>query len=216
MHYGQRLVNKPSFPSPVRAELTGNEAFAAALMQSAGEKPVPCNTRESIMKIAHVIGAGIAGLMLATAPALAEVINFTAELSGDQEVPPADTTGSGMLEATYDTETMEFTWTVNYEGLTGDAVAAHFHGPAAAGENAGPVVPIEGDLASPIEGSAMLTEEQATQLQDGMWYFNIHTAQYPDGEIRGQVMQGDAAAGADAEAPAEEEPPQTLTEDDDN
>ena len=125
--------------------------------------------------------------MLLAAPAYAEMLNMTAELSGTAEVPPNDSGGTGTLEATYDTETMMFTWTVTYEGLTGDATAAHFHGPAAAEATAGPVVPIEGDLASPIEGSATLTEEQATQLQDGMWYFNVHTAEYPDGEIRGQV-----------------------------
>lgn len=129
----------------------------------------------------------VAGLLFATAPAYAEVVNMTAELTGAAEVPANDSSGTGNLEATYDTETMMLTWTVTYEGLTGDATAAHFHGPAAEGENAGPVVPIEGDLASPIEGSATLTEEQATQLQDGMWYFNLHTAQYPDGELRGQV-----------------------------
>ena len=129
-----------------------------------------------------------AGLLFATAAAYAEVINMTAEQTGAAEVPANDSAGKGTLEATYDTETMELTWTVTYEGLTGDATAAHFHGPAAADATAGPVVPIEGDLASPIEGSATLTEEQATQLQDGMWYFNVHTAQYPDGEIRGQVM----------------------------
>ena len=129
-----------------------------------------------------------AGLLFATAAAYAEVINMTAELTGAAEVPANDSAGKGTLEATYDTETMELTWTVTYEGLTGDATAAHFHGPAAADATAGPVVPIEGDLASPIEGSATLTEEQATQLQDGMWYFNVHTALYPDGEIRGQVM----------------------------
>lgn len=125
--------------------------------------------------------------MLLAAPAYAEMLNMTAELTGAAEVPANDSAGTGTLEATYDTETMLFTWTVNYEGLTGDATAAHFHGPAAADATAGPVVPIEGDLASPIEGSATLTEEQATQLQDGMWYFNVHTAEYPDGEIRGQV-----------------------------
>lgn len=125
--------------------------------------------------------------MLLAAPAYAEMLNMTAELSGTAEVPPNESGGTGTLEATYDTETMMFTWTVTYEGLTGDATAAHFHGPAAAEATAGPVIPIEGDLASPIEGSATLTEEQATQLQDGMWYFNVHTAEYPDGEIRGQV-----------------------------
>ena len=137
---------------------------------------------------ASLVAIAAAGLLFA-APARAEMLNMTAELNGASEVPANDSAGTGSLEATYDTDTKMFTWTVTYEGLTGDATAAHFHGPAAPDANAGPVVPIEGDLASPIEGSATLTDEQATQLQDGMWYFNLHTAQYPDGEIRGQVMK---------------------------
>lgn len=140
------------------------------------------------IRIASLVAITAAGLLFA-APAQAEMLNMTAELNGASEVPANDSAGMGTLEATYDTETKMFTWTVTYEGLTGDATAAHFHGPAAPGANAGPVVPIEGDLASPIEGSATLTDDQATQLQDGMWYFNLHTAQYPDGEIRGQVTE---------------------------
>ena len=138
------------------------------------------------IRIASLAAITSAAMLLA-GPALAETLNMTAELTGAAEVPANDSAGTGTLEATYDTETMLFTWTVTYEGLTGDATAAHFHGPAAADANAGPVIPIEGDLASPIEGSATLTEEQASQLQDGLWYFNVHTAEYPDGEIRGQV-----------------------------
>ena len=138
------------------------------------------------IRIASLAAIASAAMLLA-GPAYAETLNMTAELSGGAEVPANDSPGTGTLEATYDTETMLFTWTVTYEGLTGDATAAHFHGPAAADATAGPVIPIEGDLASPIEGSATLTEEQATQLQDGLWYFNVHTAEYPDGEIRGQV-----------------------------
>lgn len=134
------------------------------------------------------LAAIVAGGMLLAAPAYAEVLNFRADLTGANEVPANDSAGAGVLEASYDTETMEFTWMVTYDGLTGDATAAHFHGPAGPDANAGPVVPIEGDLASPIEGSATLTEEQAAQLMDGMWYFNIHTAAHPDGEIRGQLL----------------------------
>jgi hypothetical protein len=140
------------------------------------------------IRIASLVAITAAGLLFA-APAQAEMLNMTAELNGASEVPANDSAGTGTLEATYDTDTKMFTWTVTYEGLTGDATAAHFHGPAAPDANAGPVVPIEGDLASPIEGSATLTDDQATQLQDGMWYFNLHTAQYPDGEIRGQVTK---------------------------
>lgn len=142
------------------------------------------------MKIAPILGAGITAVMLFAAPAYAETTNFTATLAPGADA--TDSTGSGSLEASYDSNTMEFSWTATYEGLTGPATAAHFHGPAAEGENAPPVVPIAGDLASPIEGSATLTEEQATQLLGGMWYLNIHTEQYPDGEIRGQVLSTDA------------------------
>ena len=141
------------------------------------------------IRIASLAAITSAAMLLA-GPAFAETLNMTAELSGAAEVPANDSAGTGTLEATYDTETMLFTWTVTYEGLTGDATAAHFHGPAAADATAGPVIPIEGDLASPIEGSATLTEEQATQLQDGLWYFNVHTEANKGGEIRGQVTKG--------------------------
>ncbi len=33
-----------------------------------------------------------------------------------------------------------------------------------------------------------MTEQQAADLIAGQWYFNIHTAQNPDGELRGQVL----------------------------
>ena len=131
--------------------------------------------------------AATALLAFMAAPAFAEEVKFSADLAASAEVPPNDSAGTGKVDATLDTETKMFTWNITYDGLGGEATAAHFHGPAAEGENAPPVVPIDGALASPISGSATLTDEQITQLQGGMWYFNVHTAQYPDGEIRGQV-----------------------------
>ncbi len=128
---------------------------------------------------------------LIAAPALAETQHFTADLSGKSEVPPNDTAGTGTADITYDTDSKTLQWTVTYEGLTGPATAAHFHGPASPEENAPPVVPVEGDLASPIKGSKDLTADQADNLQKGMWYFNIHTDANPKGEIRGQVVPAD-------------------------
>jgi hypothetical protein len=133
--------------------------------------------------------AGFAVVVAISAPALAETLTFNVALTGAAEVPPNDSPGNGTLEATFDTETMVLTWTIEYSGLTGEATAAHFHGPAAADANAGPVIPIEGGLASPITGNATLDEAQAADLQAGIWYFNIHTAQNPDGELRGQLVQ---------------------------
>jgi hypothetical protein len=131
--------------------------------------------------------------LLSAAPAFADQVKYTADLTASAETPPTDSTGTGTVDATYDTDTKMLTWTITYQGLTGDVTAAHFHGPAAVGEKASPVVPIDAPYTSPISGSATLTDPQAADLQAGMWYFNLHTAKYPDGEVRGQLVQGGAA-----------------------
>ena len=135
-------------------------------------------------------GATFAAAMLLGPAALAESVSFKADLKASNEVPPVESKGSGSLTATYDTASKSLNYTVNYSGLTGDAAAAHFHGPAAAGQNAGVVVPVTGSAASPIKGSATLTDAQAADLMAGRWYFNIHTAANKGGEIRGQVEKG--------------------------
>ena len=113
--------------------------------------------------------------------------DLTAQLAGTSEVPPTTSTGTGTLKATLNEETQVLSWTVTYSDLSGPLTAAHFHGPAMVGENAGAVVPITGDLASPMTGEKTLTAPQMTDLTTGRWYVNLHTAANPDGEIRGQV-----------------------------
>lgn len=131
--------------------------------------------------------AAALALALSAAPALATEMKFQAVLSGQSETPPNDSKGTGTVDASYDTDTKVLMWTITYKDLSGDATAAHFHGPAKAGEKADPVVPIAEPLASPIKGSVTLTDAQLNDLKNGLWYFNIHTAKFPDGEIRGQV-----------------------------
>jgi hypothetical protein len=123
------------------------------------------------------------------APAFAEVQSYTSALKGSTEVPATDSKGTGTVDATYDTSSKEFSWTIAYSDLTGPAVAAHFHGPADATGTAPPVVPLTGSLTSPIKGKATLTDAQASDLAAGRWYFNIHTAAHPSGEIRGQLAK---------------------------
>ncbi len=115
-------------------------------------------------------------------PCAAETVNFKAELSGKNEVPPNATNGKGQITATYDTAAKKLTWNGEYSGLTGPAIMAHFHGPAGPGKNAPVVVPIT----SP-QGSATVTAQQASQLLAGQWYVNVHTDAHKDGEIRGQL-----------------------------
>ena len=119
--------------------------------------------------------------------AYAEEVNYTAKLAGASETPPNTTTGTGTVAAKYDTTTKLLSWTINYSGLTGPAVAAHFHGPAPEGKAAPVMVGMKAPLDSPMTGSATLTDDQAKALTDGMLYFNIHTAANKPGEIRGQL-----------------------------
>jgi len=114
---------------------------------------------------------------------------FHATLTAASEVPPTTSTGSGEATATLDTATHELTYDVTFTGLPGPATAAHFHGPAAAGKNAGVLVPLGSNPTSPIHGTAKLTPEQEQQLTAGEWYVNVHTKENPSGAIRGQVME---------------------------
>jgi hypothetical protein len=129
-------------------------------------------------------------LTFVSVAAHAATIHLQAHLDGSSEVPANDSAGKGTLSATLNTETHEFKYHVVFDGLTGAVTAAHFHGPAAPGANAGPVVPIKGSpLPSPIDGTATLTPNQEKDLLAGQWYFNLHTAAHPSGELRGQVMK---------------------------
>ena len=76
---------------------------------------------------------------------------------------------------------------MRYSGLSGPVKAAHFHGLAEAGKNAGVALGINNAGESPVQGSAVLAADQAADLLAGKWYGNLHTAASPGGELRGQV-----------------------------
>ena len=142
-----------------------------------------------MLKFSLAATSVLAVAMLAIGPAFAEETKFMAMLSAAEEVPPTTSGGTGTANITWNSETKELSWTIDFAGLSGPVVAAHFHGPADPGANAGPVITIE-DLESPSEGKATLTDEQAADLAAGKWYVNLHTEASPDGEIRGQVIEG--------------------------
>lgn len=143
----------------------------------------------------HVMRWG-AGLAMGASLALAACAGgsqggktVTVPMNAAQEVPPNASKGTGTAVFMLDTAAKKITWKVSWENLTGDAAAAHLHGPAAPGANAGVVVPLAGagPLKSPIEGSATLNDQQWADLMAGKDYVNIHTAANKGGEIRGQV-----------------------------
>jgi hypothetical protein len=130
------------------------------------------------------------GLIAWTGKAQAAPESFTVPLSGAQQVPAVQTSGSGSADLTYDPSTRVVTWSITYSGLSSPATMAHFHN-GAEGKN-GPVVvwlSTKGTPpSSPITGKATLTPDQAKQFAAGDWYINVHSKDHPAGEIRGQVM----------------------------
>jgi hypothetical protein len=137
------------------------------------------------MRHAQWLSVSFFAIFLVCGAAQADQLKFTAVLAPG---PGITTSGKGAATASLDTATKTLTWTVEYSGLSGPATAAHIHGPADPGTDAGVVVPFTGNLASPIKGSATLTDTQIAQLEAGKWYVNIHTAANKGGEIRGQLV----------------------------
>lgn len=141
-----------------------------------------------------------AGLLLMAVPAavLAADEVFTADLSGDAQVPPITVDATGDATVTIADDESSISWDVSYTGLTGDAAAGHIHYGAA--DAAGPVmIPFasvsntgstgsfaSGDYAGgdglPADWAGVLTA-----IRDGEAYVNIHTAANAAGEIRGQL-----------------------------
>ncbi|MDB5885786.1 MAG: domain containing protein [Polaromonas sp.] len=139
----------------------------------------------AVSAVAVITGCG---MMPSSKPAPASnLVALSTQLRAANQVPPVASGATGTVDAVLNRDTNQLRWKVSYTGLSGPATAAHFHGPAMAGANAGVVLPWPSPVMSPMEGSAILSAGQAADLVAGRWYANIHTAANPGGEIRGQM-----------------------------
>jgi hypothetical protein len=113
-------------------------------------------------------------------------------MEGSQQNPPVTTAATGELNATYDDATNQLAFSVRWENLSGPVTLAHFHGPAPVGMNAAPQIDfssvVDQTASGTLAGVATLDATQEADLLAGLWYFNIHTAMNPGGEIRGQAV----------------------------
>jgi hypothetical protein len=117
--------------------------------------------------------------------------SLTGNASGAQEVPAVTTPGTGTLNGSYDNTTNLLTYNITWTNLKAAPTMMHFHGPAAVGANASPVVNITNFTAAAsgsATGTATLTDAQEMDLMNGLWYYNIHTPPHTGGEIRAQVI----------------------------
>jgi len=113
-------------------------------------------------------------------------VTFLATLNGASEETPTGSTATGTATLTFNTTTKIFTITVTH------SIAAptngHIH-KGAVGVSGAPVFPFT-SFTSPITyTSAALDATQEADLNAHLYYVNIHTAAFPAGEIRGQLIK---------------------------
>jgi hypothetical protein len=145
---------------------------------------------------------GLAGAVVLVAawtnPAVRSV-SYVARMSAGQETPANNTRGSGT--ATLSIDGTKLHYSIDAKDLSGSPTMAHIH--VGAKGVAGPPVftfPIKagaGASGTISEGSVELTADVSagisgdslkTLLNNGHAYVNVHTKNFPGGEIRGQVM----------------------------
>ncbi len=113
---------------------------------------------------------------------------FIAVINSGQEVPSNSSSSFGNAHLVFDKTTDMLCFSISYNTLTSTEIAAHFHGPASAGSNAG----IQFGLppGSPKNSCVgPLSNQQRKDLEKGLFYINVHSSGVPSGEIRGQVLQ---------------------------
>jgi TM2 domain-containing membrane protein YozV len=148
--------------------------------------------------------------------AKADQIIFTATMTGAQEVPPTGSTGIGSALVTIDTVTNLMTVNVAFAGLLSPSTIAHIHCCAPPGGIAIPATTVPSFPGFPVgvttgtylqtfdltlastynpafiaaHGGTVAGAQAAfiAGLLNGQAYFNIHTTQFPGGEIRGQLQ----------------------------
>lgn len=121
--------------------------------------------------------------------------NPTQQLSGALSAansikPTSASTATGTVSGTYDPTSMVLTYKLDFTGLTGPPTVAHFHfgNPTHTGPVFIPFSNLPTGTSGTIPGTATLTAAQADSFMVGRVYANIHTAQYPMGEIRANVV----------------------------
>lgn len=160
------------------------------------------NARNFLAFVAAALGASACGSSSSTAAV--QSTTYVAALSGANERPtPNASTATATATYTLTGRTLTYVLTLT-SALTGPPTGAHIHGPAAAGVNAGVIVPFVPnsvtigtvasgtiDLNVPITvGTSVVTGDSLIALFNaGLAYTNIHTATYGGGEIRGQIMK---------------------------
>jgi len=167
-------------------------------------------------KLTVIVLAVTTALMLLVPAAYAIPVTFVGNLTGANEVPPVPSSATGLATVVLDAAAQTLQINATFSGLTSNTNAAHIHCCAPLGTNAGVATTVPAfpgfslgspsgsftsavfDLTQPtIYNPAFVTLQGGlTQAEvaliagilNGTTYLNIHTVNFPGGEIRGQLQ----------------------------
>jgi hypothetical protein len=191
----------------------------------------------SKLLFASILGLAISLSVLLTVSLVDQIhaakYPYDATLSGQNEVPPVETDATGEAEFTQlKNDTMKYKVQVNSTGGF-NASAAHIH-MGKEGENGEVVIDLlntptskdkvtaygiifrgnlsDSGLKGPMQGKTL--GDLAAAMDSGDAYVNVHTAEHPNGEVRGQIANTDKpeAAGSTNSTNSTEVGFSTLTE----
>lgn len=134
----------------------------------------------------RALGAVAVVAALATT-SLAQKVCMTAVLDGAQETPPVATNAKGTGVVIVDRSANTLSYFMCMNGLSSAQTAAHIHGFSGPGVPAG--VKFNLPLGNFISGVLAYAEADEANILAGLMYFNIHTVNFPGGEMRGQIVR---------------------------
>lgn len=111
---------------------------------------------------------------------------FTATLNGAQETPPNNSTATGTAALLLSPDEKSARLSLSFNGLSSGETVAHVHGPAPPGVSAPPLVDLSAGQVSDFP--IALSAAQVQDLKNGLVYINVHSVDFPTGEIRGQFV----------------------------
>ncbi|HEX8567594.1 MAG TPA: CHRD domain-containing protein [Pyrinomonadaceae bacterium] len=127
---------------------------------------------------------------------------FSVYLSGRQTVPANNSPGNGTCMVTINLTQTQGTVECRYRNLSSNVTGVHIHenGPVAVN---GPIrfdLTFTGGTTGTISSRTFTTTPaQVADMRSNKWYVDIHTANFPNGEIRGQVKRANLVSDYDGD-----------------
>ncbi len=178
--------NGPVFQNLVFTNATAGTLHVAASITAANKLDMVNGVTYVNIHNANFPGGEIRGQLTQ----LSQLRFLTATLSGSQEVPANASAGKGTVIVKYNPFTKYLELVGDYQNVSSTVNDSHIHSPAGPGVNAPVLITLAntGGTTGNVIGIATLTTVQEADLLNGLMYVNVHTANNPGGEIRGQLI----------------------------